>query len=117
MGARKRVREAVLQVYEYRLARALAEADLPRHVGVIMDGNRRWARSIGLEDVAHGHRRGAEKILDLLALLEDRGDRLIARGLQYGSVSLHPDLLVLRGKGAHAPRLRNRRLRVIPNGL
>src|SRR4051794_41236910 len=38
-----------------------------------MDGNRRWARAIGLEDVAHGHRRGADKIVDLLGWCEDAG--------------------------------------------
>ena len=60
-------------VYERRLARALEGAPVPRHVGVIMDGNRRWARSIGLEDVAHGHRRGADKIVDLLSWCDDAG--------------------------------------------
>ena len=60
-------------VYERRLARALEGADMPRHVGVIMDGNRRWARAIGLEDVAHGHRRGADKIVDLLGWCDDVG--------------------------------------------
>jgi short-chain Z-isoprenyl diphosphate synthase len=73
VGARAKVREAVLQVYERRLARALEGADVPRHVGVIMDGNRRWARAIGLEDVAHGHRRGADKIVDLLGWCDDAG--------------------------------------------
>jgi short-chain Z-isoprenyl diphosphate synthase len=67
------VREAMVHVYERRLARALEGADLPCHVGVIMDGNRRWARAIGLEDVAHGHRRGAEKIVDLLGWCDDAG--------------------------------------------
>ena len=67
------MREAILEVYERRLARALEGADIPRHVGVIMDGNRRWARAIGLEDVAHGHRRGADKIVDLLDWCEDAG--------------------------------------------
>ena len=73
MGARRLVREAMVQVYERRLARALEGADIPRHVGVIMDGNRRWARAIGLEDVAHGHRRGADKIVDLLGWCDDAG--------------------------------------------
>src|SRR3954447_13405367 len=63
----------MVQVYERRLARALEGADIPRHVGVIMDGNRRWARAIGLEDVAHGHRRGADKIVDLLGWCDDAG--------------------------------------------
>src|SRR3954451_22744850 len=41
-----------------------------------MDGNRRWARAIGLEDVAHGHRRGAEKIVDLLGWWDDAGGQV-----------------------------------------
>jgi short-chain Z-isoprenyl diphosphate synthase len=73
VGARQQVRDLLTHVYERRLARALEGADLPRHVGVIMDGNRRWARSIGLEDVAHGHRRGADKIVDLLGWCDDAG--------------------------------------------
>ena len=77
MRARQKVREALTQVYERRLARALEGADLPHHVGVIMDGNRRWARAIGLEDVAHGHRRGADKIADLLGWCDDAGVRVV----------------------------------------
>jgi short-chain Z-isoprenyl diphosphate synthase len=73
VGVRRRVRDVIVQVYERRLARALEGADVPQHVGVIMDGNRRWARSIGLEDVAHGHRRGADKIVDLLGWCDDAG--------------------------------------------
>ena len=73
VGARQRVREAILQVYERRLARALEGSDVPRHVGVIIDGNRRWARAIGLEDVNAGHRRGADKIADLLSWCDEAG--------------------------------------------
>ncbi len=73
MGLRQVVRDAILIVYERRLARALEGADKPCHVGVIMDGNRRWARATGLEDVAHGHQRGADKIIDLLGWCDDAG--------------------------------------------
>jgi short-chain Z-isoprenyl diphosphate synthase len=66
VGLRRIVREAIVGVYERRLARALAGADIPRHVGVIVDGNRRWARATGFDDVTAGHRRGADKITDLL---------------------------------------------------
>jgi len=37
---------------------ARADARLPLHIAVIMDGNRRWAKNNGLP-VAEGHRRGA----------------------------------------------------------
>jgi len=71
VGVRRRVREALIQVYEQRLARRLEGADIPRHVGVIIDGNRRWARSIGLDDVNAGHRVGADKIADFLGWCDE----------------------------------------------
>ena len=60
------LRDLVYGVYERRLLHALDDASLPRHVGVILDGNRRWARAAGADDVSTGHRRGADKIEDLL---------------------------------------------------
>jgi short-chain Z-isoprenyl diphosphate synthase len=45
----------------------------PRHVGVVMDGNRRWARLAGLASPSEGHRRGADHIEDLLGWCERRG--------------------------------------------
>lgn len=33
----------------------------PRHIAIIMDGNRRWARSRGMPPI-YGHRRGAEAV-------------------------------------------------------
>lgn len=61
------------RLYERRLQRQLNGAQLPRHVGVMVDGNRRWARSIGLGDVNDGHRRGAGKIVDFLGWCDEAG--------------------------------------------
>jgi short-chain Z-isoprenyl diphosphate synthase len=71
------LREVVYGVYERRLLRALADAPLPRHVGVILDGNRRWARAAGADDVSTGHRRGADKIDELLAWCTDTGVEVV----------------------------------------
>ncbi len=51
--------------YERRLAAALPPDRVPKHVGVILDGNRRWARAAGI-GVSSGHRRGADKIDEFL---------------------------------------------------
>jgi short-chain Z-isoprenyl diphosphate synthase len=59
-------------VYERRLRAALVGRPLPRHVGVILDGNRRWARLDGA-DAAHGHRAGARKIEELLIWCSEVG--------------------------------------------
>jgi short-chain Z-isoprenyl diphosphate synthase len=45
----------------------------PRHVGVVMDGNRRWARKAGLASASEGHRRGADHVEDLLSWCGARG--------------------------------------------
>jgi undecaprenyl diphosphate synthase len=46
---------------EYEVARSLDPARLPAHVGIIMDGNGRWARRRSLPRVA-GHRAGVEPV-------------------------------------------------------
>ena len=63
--------DAVYRLYERRLEADLRGGALPRHVGVILDGNRRYARARGLETVADGHRMGAEKIHELLDWCHD----------------------------------------------
>lgn len=34
-------------MYERRLKAELSNAAVPKHIGVILDGNRRWAKSLG----------------------------------------------------------------------
>ena len=61
-----RVRGLAYRLYEHRLEASLSPQAIPRHVGVMCDGNRRWARSAGLADVSSGHQAGADKILSLI---------------------------------------------------
>ncbi|GGO08775.1 isoprenyl transferase [Microbispora rosea subsp. aerata] len=67
------VRDLVYKLYERRLERKLSSAQIPRHVGVIVDGNRRWARAMGLRDVSRGHQKGADKISELLVWCREAG--------------------------------------------
>src|SRR4051812_32241196 len=66
------IRQLVYRSYERRLAASLSRAAVPRHVGVILDGNRRWARAAGAR-TSEGHRVGADRILDFLGWCEDAG--------------------------------------------
>ena len=54
---------------------AVRTGRLPVHVGLIMDGNRRWARQMGMANPSLGHRRGAEHIDDVLRWCEHLGIR------------------------------------------
>ena len=64
------------RVYERRLSKELESFDLPQHLGVIVDGNRRWAKAAG-ESTAQGHRAGAAKIVEFLSWCEDLGIPLV----------------------------------------
>jgi len=71
------LRDLVYGVYERRPVRSMGDAEGPRHVGVILDGNRRWARAAGASDVAHGHQAGADHINDLLVWCGDAGVEVV----------------------------------------
>lgn len=64
-------------LYERRLTRAIrAGGAVPRHVGVILDGNRRWARQAG-ESTATGHQKGADKITEVLEWSAEAGVEVV----------------------------------------
>lgn len=70
-----RLKEPAYRLYELRLRQELARAksQLPRHIAVLCDGNRRWARDLGHDDVSVGYRMGARKIAEMLRWCQDAG--------------------------------------------
>lgn len=63
-------------VYARRLSSSLDPQRIPRHVGVVLDGNRRWANEQG-SGSAHGHRAGAAKISEFLGWCEEVGVEVV----------------------------------------
>ncbi|MCK9923677.1 polyprenyl diphosphate synthase [Frankia sp. AgPm24] len=61
--------------YTRRLRRQVMDGPLPAHVGLVMDGNRRWAREMGMANPSLGHRYGAEHAEDVLSWCEAVGIR------------------------------------------
>jgi short-chain Z-isoprenyl diphosphate synthase len=70
------VRRVLYPAYEARVVKHLPPDRIPRHVGVMLDGNRRWARSVGA-DTAHGYRAGADNIQPLLGWCEEVGVKVV----------------------------------------
>ena len=91
------LRGLVYRLYEHRLEAALVPEAVPRHVGVMCDGNRRWARSAGFPDVSSGHRKGADKIFELLDWCRDAGVEVVTLWL------LSTDNLVARPESEIEP--------------
>ncbi len=52
-------------IYEKILWNQIKDGDMPEHIGVILDGNRRWAEKHYLPPWG-GHQIGADKVEDLL---------------------------------------------------
>ncbi|MFJ7999927.1 isoprenyl transferase [Streptomyces sp. NPDC096310] len=59
------VRDLVYRLYARRVEGRLDHAQVPKHIGVILDGNRRWAKASG-GTAEQGHKAGASKIQELL---------------------------------------------------
>ena len=69
------VKSILYPLYERRLFANLDFTQTPNHVGVILDGNRRWSKANPAADgdtsTSRGHKAGAEKIVKLLDWCEE----------------------------------------------
>lgn len=65
------------RLYNLRMVKSLRpDTAIPRHIGVITDGNRRWAREFGAT-TEQGHRAGAQKIIDFLGWCDEIGVEMV----------------------------------------
>ena len=77
MGSLKdAVRRVLYPAYEHRVVKFLPSDRIPRHVGVMLDGNRRWAKAVGA-DTAEGYQAGADNIRPLLGWCEEVGVEVV----------------------------------------
>jgi short-chain Z-isoprenyl diphosphate synthase len=69
----RRMWNFLYQCYEQRLRRQIGAGSLPEHVGLILDGNRRYAREHGFPDPSQAYEMGAQKLDDILMWCSDLG--------------------------------------------
>ena len=67
------LRRLIYRVYEARLAKEVRRGAIPHHVGVLPDGNRRFARTAGLSSIGAGHLDGADNIERLIDWCDELG--------------------------------------------
>jgi short-chain Z-isoprenyl diphosphate synthase len=73
---KEQARRLFYPAYESRMVKALAKDRIPQHIGVMLDGNRRWAKGLG-GDSTHGYRAGAANIEPLLEWSEEVGVHVV----------------------------------------
>ncbi len=113
------VRRVLYPAYEARMVRRLPTDRIPQHVGVMLDGNRRWAKAVGA-DTAHGYQAGAANIEPLLEWCEEVGVKVVTLWLlSTDNLNRPPEQLqgLLRIiEGAVASLAEQRRWRLHPVG-
>ena len=109
------LRDLLYGAYERRLSASLhrTNASVPRHVGVILDGNRRWAKAMGATS-RDGYKAGADKIEDLLAWCDEAGVEVVTLwllstdNLSRPEAELTPLLRIIEGVVIDLARPQNR---------
>ncbi|GAB3843143.1 polyprenyl diphosphate synthase [Nesterenkonia populi] len=64
-GPRQGLKHLAYSLYERRLLADLRDGRTPQHIGVVVDGNRRWAKLAGAK-TAEGHLAGAQRIVEFI---------------------------------------------------
>ena len=64
------------RIYEGRLKAQVQGEEIPGHIGIILDGNRRWAQNQGVSD-GLGHAEGANRAEELLDWCHDLGIKTV----------------------------------------
>ena len=63
--------------YGKLLEKEVKKGTVPIHIGLILDGNRRYAREKGFNDITMGHMEGAKKLDDVLKWAVELGIKIV----------------------------------------
>ena len=71
-----RMPKLLYNYYERRLVKEIDLGNVPAHIGVMVDGNRRWARLFNAPS-SQGHQAGADKIIEFLGWCQELGIKVV----------------------------------------
>ncbi len=61
------IKKLIYYYYEKRLKKDISHKKIPGHIGIILDGNRRYAEKYGFDNISKGHKKGADKLDEVLS--------------------------------------------------
>ena len=70
-GKMKPIKDLIYRFYSNKLLSEVKSIPPPRHIGLILDGNRRYAIERGLKTITEGHKRGADKLDEVLSWCDE----------------------------------------------
>jgi len=71
------LKQPLYYIYTKLLLSEVKKNRLPNHLGLILDGNRRFAEEKGLKNTTEGHKKGADKLDEVLNWCLDLGIQVI----------------------------------------
>lgn len=69
--------QPLYSVYEWYISRNLEHDKMPKHVAIIMDGNRRYSKLQGNMNAIEGHKRGVDTLENVLEWCIDLGINIV----------------------------------------
>ncbi len=72
------IKSGFYSIYQKQLKRKSHEWKIPTHIGIILDGNRRFARENKLANLALGHFKGADKLEEVLNWCDELGVKVVS---------------------------------------
>lgn len=69
--------QPLYSVYEWYISRNLEKDKMPKHVAIIMDGNRRYSKLQGNKAAIEGHKRGVDTLENVLEWCIDLGINIV----------------------------------------
>ena len=72
----KSLADTAYRAYEKKLLEAVKNGPIPKHIGIIMDGNRRFASELGMDHML-GHDMGRKKLEEVLEWCRELGIKIV----------------------------------------
>ena len=78
---KKKIKQLFYVLYQKRLEREASQWHTPYHIGIILDGNRRYAKTEGFFDATkgqYGHSEGGDKLEEVLHWCDELGVKIVS---------------------------------------
>ncbi|MCZ6681379.1 MAG: polyprenyl diphosphate synthase [Candidatus Poribacteria bacterium] len=75
---KNRLKKLFYTAYQKRLEKAASNWYVPYHIGIILDGNRRYAKANGFSNIIQGHYDGATKLEEFLHWCDELGVKIVS---------------------------------------
>ena len=85
----------------------MEEINIPKHIAIIMDGNRRWAKNKNLP-IKLGHKEGAKTLENIVRYAQTKGIKYLtvyAFSMSFNTLISHGCITIILASGTDTPAI------------